>query len=69
MLQLKQSFFACSQFGLPPLNLARPQSLAELSEIWDYSSAAPCYLAGGTDLFIQFREGLRPELIVDINEI
>ena len=69
MLQLRQSYFSCSQFGLPPIDLARPQSLAELSEIWDYPSAAPCYLAGGTDLFIQFREGLRPELIVDINEI
>ena len=29
----------------------------------------PCYLAGGTDIFIQFREGLRPDFVIDLNGI
>ena len=69
MLQFDQSFIAASQFALPPFDLVRPRSLEEYTEILAAISTEPCYLAGGTDLFIQFREGLRPELIVDINKI
>ena len=69
MLQFDQSFIAASQFALPPFDLVRPRSLEEYTDILAAISTQPCYLAGGTDLFIQFREGLRPELIVDINEI
>ena len=29
----------------------------------------PCYLAGGTDMFIQFREGLRPDFVIDLSGI
>ena len=69
MLQFDQSFIAASQFALPPFDLVRPCSLEEYIEFLPAISNQPCYLAGGTDLFIQFREGLRPELIVDINNI
>ncbi len=68
MHNLGQAFVSASQFGLRPFDLARPTSLIDVEDLLKVDDA-PCYLAGGTDLFVQFREGLRPDLVIDINGI
>ena len=68
MLNLGQAFVSASQFGLTPFDLARPDSLDDIHELLSLPGT-PCYLAGGTDMFIQFREGLRPDFIIDLNGI
>jgi len=68
VLQFEQAFVSASQFGLAPFDLARPTTLSDLPDLLKVS-ATPCFLAGGTDLFVQFREGLRPDFVIDINGI
>ncbi len=58
-----------TQFGLPPFALARPANLDEACAAIEASGHAPVFLAGGTDLFLQFRNGLRPEMVIDLNGV
>lgn len=68
MLNLGQAFVSSSQFGLTPFDLARPETLEDVNDLLTLSGK-PCYLAGGTDVFIQFREGLRPDFLIDLNGV
>lgn len=68
LLNLGQAFVSASQFGLTPFDLARPASMEDIHDLLSLP-CTPCYLAGGTDMFIQFREGLRPDFVIDLNGI
>jgi len=58
-----------TQFGLPPFALARPANLDEVCAAIEKGGRPPVFLAGGTDLFLQFRSGIRPEMVIDLNTV
>lgn len=60
---------AATQFGLTPFDLARPTSLDQAVDAIGAGSTVPVFMAGGTDLFVQFRNGLRPDYIIDLTGI
>jgi len=60
---------SATQFGLAPFDLAQPVSVDQAMAAVDDCDGTAVFLAGGTDLFLQFRDGLQPDCIIDLNGI
>jgi CO/xanthine dehydrogenase FAD-binding subunit len=58
------------QFNLKDFSYAAPTSLAEASQLLAKANGKARILAGGTDIIVQLREGLRDaDLVVDVKKI